>query len=57
MVINKDISGNPVYVDENRKIYNSIFTFKKGVPTNDKIADFFEMRIVFEAKNVTGTSY
>ena len=30
-VINEEISGNPVYVNENGKIYNSIFTFKDGV--------------------------
>ena len=33
-VINEDIPGNPVYIDKNEKIYNSIFTFKKDEPTN-----------------------
>ena len=35
-VINEDTSGNPVYVDENRKIYNSIYYFKEGMKTNKK---------------------
>ena len=45
-VINEDISGNPVYVDKNGKKHNSIFIFKKGMPTNKKMADLFKMRIV-----------
>ena len=47
-IINEDKSGNSVYVDKNGKIYNSIFTFKEGVPTNKKMADFFEMKIMWE---------
>ena len=45
-VINEDTSGNPVYVDENSIIYNSIYNFKEGMPTNKKMADLFESRIV-----------
>ena len=37
-VINEDTSGNPVYVDENGMIYNSIYNFKE--------ADLFEKIIV-----------
>ena len=36
-VINKDTSGNPVYMDKNRKIYNSIYNFKECMPTNGNI--------------------
>ena len=36
-VINKDTSGNPVYVDENGIIYNSIYNFKESMPTNKKL--------------------
>ena len=36
-VINEDTSGNPVYVEENWIIYNSIYNFKKSMPTNKKI--------------------
>ena len=42
-VINEDKSGNPVYVDENRILYNSIYNFKESMPTNKKIADLFEL--------------
>ena len=45
-VINEVTSGNPVYVDENGIIYNSIYNFKEGTPTNKKMADLFEMRIL-----------
>ena len=34
------------YVDENGIIYNSICNFKEGMPTNKKMADLFESRIV-----------
>ena len=45
-VINEDTSGNPVNVDKNGKIYNSIYNFKEGIPTIEKMADLFEMRIM-----------
>ena len=44
-VINEDAQGNPVYVNKNGIIYNSIYNFKKGMPTK-KMVDLFEMRIV-----------
>ena len=45
-------------MDKNGKIYNSILIFKVVVPTNEKkIADFFEMRIVCNEKNVADTNY
>ena len=31
---------------ENRIIYNSIYNFREGMPTNKEMADLFEMRIV-----------
>ena len=45
-VINEETSENPVYMDENSIIYNSIYNFKDGMPTNKKMANLFEMRIV-----------
>ena len=35
-VINEETSGKLVYLDENRKIYNSIYNFKEDMPTNKK---------------------
>ena len=40
-VINEDTSGNPVYVDKNGKIYNSIHNFNVGMPTNKKMVNLF----------------
>ena len=45
-VVNEDTSGNPIYVDENWIIYNSIYNFREGIPTNKKMADLFQMRIL-----------
>ena len=44
-VVNEDTSRNPVCVEENRIIYNSIYNFKEDMPTK-KIVDLLEMRIV-----------
>ena len=44
-VVNENTSGNPIYMDENRIIYNSIHNFREDIPTK-KMADLFEMRIV-----------
>ena len=35
-VVNKDTSGNPVYVDKNGIIYNIIYNLKEGMPTIKK---------------------
>ena len=38
-------------MDENGIIYNSIYNFKESIPTNKKMADLFEMRIVCKEQN------
>ena len=45
-VINVHTSGNPVYVNKNGIIYNSIYNFKESMSTNKKLAALFEMRIM-----------
>ena len=49
-VVNKDTSGNLVYEDENRIIYNNIYNFRKDIQTNKKMVDLFEMRILCKEK-------
>ena len=44
-VVNKITSGNPIYVDGNRIIYNSIYNFREDISTK-KMADLFEIKIV-----------
>ena len=47
---NKDTPGNHVeWVDENGKIYSSLFTFKEDAPIK-KMAELFERRIICEEK-------
>ena len=55
-LVNEDISGNPVYMDKNGIIYNSIYNFREDIPTNKKKTDLFEMRIMCK-RNVTDTNY
>ena len=58
-VIKKDTPGNQIeYGDKNEKIYKSIFTFKKGVPTEKKIADLFKRRVICrKIKSATDVTY
>ena len=53
----KDTPGNQVkWVDENGKIYNSIFTFKKNT-NRRKMADLFERKIICKERNAIDMSY
>ena len=48
---NKDTPGNQIeYVDENRKIYNSILTFKKDATIEKRMTDLFKMKVIYEEK-------
>ena len=35
-IVNEDTLGNPVYMDKNGIVYNSIYNFRKDIPTNKK---------------------
>ena len=50
-VRNEDTPGNQIkYIDENRKIYNSIFAFKEDAPTEKRIAELFKRRTICKKK-------
>ena len=56
-VVNEDTSGNPVYVDKNEIIYNSIYNFREGIPTNKKFRTSSKCESRERKRNVTHTNY